>query len=113
MKSVANYLVLIGIVQFIIANMVYDLFGFDKVWFLSNALTLFIWAFAYYLINKGLAANVAMFFSFNMLWEEVFSDPLMTSLTEYLTALIFLIIISIQYLLKNYARVTNGNINKI
>lgn len=111
MKSVANYLVLIGIVQFIISNMVYDLFGLDNVWFLSNALTLFIWAFAYYLINNGLAANVAMFFSFNMLLEEVFGDPLMAHITEYLAALIFLIIISIQHLLKNYARFTNDNRN--
>lgn len=113
MKKVANTLVLIGVAQFIVSNLVYDLFKIDNIWFLSNALTLFIWAFAYYLINNGLAANVAMFFSFNMLWEEIFSDPLMTSTTEYLTALILLIIISVQYLLKNYARVTNGNSNKI
>ncbi len=111
MKSVANYLVLIGIVQFIISNMVYDLFGFDKVWFLSNALTLFIWAYAYYLINNGIAAHAALFFSFNMLWEEIFGNPLLTSFAEYLSALIFLIIISFEHFFKHYARITNGNRN--
>ncbi len=111
MKSVANYLVLIGIVQFIIANMVYDLFGFDKVWFLSNALTLFIWAYAYYLINNGIAAHAALFFSFNMLWAEIFGNPLLTSFAEYLSALIFLIIISFEHFFKHYARITNGNRN--
>lgn len=88
--------------------MAYDLTGIDKFWFISNSVCYFLLSYAYYLINKGYAASILMFFTFNMVWEEVFGDPLCNSFTEYLGALIFLILFSINYFYKHYARNTNG-----
>lgn len=111
MKIASGQIVLIGIIQFIICNMVYDLIGNDKIWFTSMALLLFLVSYGYHLINPSLASNVFMFFTFNQLWEELFGDPLLTSFAEYLGALIFLVIISIQHIYKHYARVTHGDSN--
>ena len=108
MRQVSGKIVLIGIVQFIICNMVYDLTGIDRVWFTSMALCFFLVSYAYHLINNSFASQVLMFFTFNQLWEELFNDPLITSFAEYLGALIFLILFSINHFLKQYERNNNG-----
>ena len=108
MKTTANNIIYLAVAQFIVMNIAYDLFKIDNIWFLSNAITVFLLSIAFHLINKGLASNVLMFFAFNMLWEEIYGNPLMTSIYEYLAALIFIVIISIQHFLKVYERINNG-----
>lgn len=108
MKAASGQIVLIAVVQFIICNMVYDIIGYEQIWFVSMALCFFLVSYAYHLVNNGIASNVLMFFTFNQLWEEVFGDPLCTSFAEYLGALIFLILFSINHFLKQYERNNNG-----